>query len=189
MSFGTPFVDTSHQPIVIRNSKQKLLFMVMGALAFVIVGIWMVRSGSNLKTYYAGVAGLIFFGLCLLVFLALMFMPSLLLTIDDEGIHSHYPFWRPLTITWEEIASIRPIKMRSGSMFTVDVSPAGKQTYIARNFKAGNVPFTMRQANATAPAIGLLFSSATLSYAQAIAQIQEHYADQITRYQIIVYEE
>jgi hypothetical protein len=185
MSLDMPFTETLHQPIVIRRSKWKLLLLAAVSLAFVAAGIWMMHNGQNANT---AIAAVIFFGLCLLVFLALMFMPSLLLTIDDEGIHSHYPFWRPLTIRWEEIACIRPIKIRFRKMFTVDVSPVGKQTYIARNFKAGKIPFNMRRADASAIALFVTLRTATLSYTQAIAQIQERYATQIAQYQILIYE-
>lgn len=185
MSLYTPSTETLHQPIVIRRSKWKLLLLAAVSLAFVATGIWMMHNGKNTNT---AITAVIFFGLCLLVFLALMFMPSLLLTIDDEGIHSHYPFWRPpLTIRWEEIACIHPITIRFRKVFTVDVSPVGKQTYIARNFKTGKIPFNMRRADASAIAIFVTLGTATLSYTQAIAQIQERYATQIARYQILIY--
>lgn len=185
MSLGIPFTETFHQTIVIRRSKWKLLLLVVGSLVFVAAGIWMMHNGKNANT---AIAVVIFFGLCLLVFLALMFMPSLLLTIDDEGIHSHYPFRHPLTIRWEEIACIYPIEIRFHKMFTVDVSPVGKQTYIARNFKAGKIPFNMRRADASSIALSITLRTATLSYTQIITQIRERYLSQIVQYQILIHE-
>lgn len=187
MSFDTPFAQTLQQPIAIRSSKWKLLLMAAGSLAFVVIGIWMIRSSQSSNASFAGLVAVIFFGVGLVGFLALMVLPSLLLTIDDEGIHCHYPFWHPLTITWEEIACIRPIKMRFITIFAVDVSPAGKQTYLARNFKKGKVPFNMRQVDTPAMAISISLSTANLSYIQAISQIQERFAVQIARYQILIY--
>jgi hypothetical protein len=188
MSLDTPFTETADQPIVIRNSKWKLLLMGLVSLAFVLGGLWMMSSSQSSKVYYVGLAALIFFGLCLLVFLFQMFTASLLLTIDDEGIHSFYPFWRPLTIRWEEIYSIYPIKMRFTSILTITVSPTGKPTYIARNFKPGKIPFTLRKADGPAMAISLPLSTATLSSTKALALIQERYTAQIEQYRIYVQE-
>lgn len=186
MSLDTPFTETTDQPIVIRNSKWKLLLRGLVSLAFVLCGLWMMSSSQSSKVYYGGLAALIFFGLCLLVFLFQMFTSSLLLTIDNEGIHSFYPFWRPLTIRWEEIYSIYPTKMRFINMLTITVSPIGKPTYIARNFKPGKIPFTLRKADGPAIAISLPLSTATLSFTKALALIQERYTDQIRQYRIYV---
>lgn len=127
MSLDIPFTETTDPPIVIRNSKWKLLLMGLVSLAFVLCGLWMMSSSQSSKVYYEGLAALIFFGLCLLVFLFQMFTSSLLLTIDDKGIHSFYPFWRLLTMRWEEIYSIYPIKMRFINMLTITVSPPGSR--------------------------------------------------------------
>jgi hypothetical protein len=187
MSLDTPFTETADRPIVIHNSKWKLLLWSLVSLAFVLGGIWMMSSSQSSKVYYWGLVALIFFGLCLLFFLFRMFTSSLLLRIDDEGIHSFYPFWRPLTIRWEEIYSIYPIKIRFRSFLTITVSPTGKPTYIARNFKSGKIPFTLK-ADGPAEVILLPLLTATLSYTKALALIQERYSAQIVQYQIYVQE-
>jgi hypothetical protein len=186
MPLDTPFTETTDQPIVIRCSRGKLLLMGLGSLAFVLAGLWLMSSSHSSKVYYEGLAGVIFFGLGLLVFLFQMFTSSLLLTIDDEGIHSFYPFWRPLTIRWEEIYSIYPIKLRFITILTISVSPTGRSTYIARHFKPGKIPFTLPKGDAPAVAISLPLSAATLSYTKAIALIQERYTAQIRQYRIFV---
>jgi hypothetical protein len=188
MSLDTPFTETVDQPIVIRASKWKLLLMALVSLAFVLGGLWMMSSSQSAKVYDVGLAALIFFGLGLLVFLFRLFTPSLLLMIDDEGIHSFYPFWRPLTIRWEEIYSIYPIKIRFINMLTITVSPTGKPTYIARNFKPGKIPFTLRRADDPATAISLPLATAILSSTRAIALIKERYTAQIRQYRIYIQE-
>jgi hypothetical protein len=188
MSLDTPFTETADQSIIIRNSKWKVLLMGLVSLAFVLGGFWMMSSSQSSIVYYEGLVALIFFGLGVLVFLFQMFTPSLLLTIDDEGIHSFYPFCRPLTIRWEEISSIYPIKMRFTTILTITVSLKGRPTYIARNFKAGKIPFTLRKADGPTPAIALPLSTATLSSTKAIALIQERYTTKIGQYQIFIQE-
>ncbi|HEU5375187.1 MAG TPA: STM3941 family protein [Ktedonobacteraceae bacterium] len=188
MSLDTPFTETADQPIVIRNSKWKLFLMSLASLAFVLGGLWMMRSSQSSRVYYEGLATLIFFGLGLLVFPLQMFTTSLLLKIDREGIHCFYPFWRPLTIRWEEISSIYPIKMRFTTILTITVSLTGKPTYLARNFKPSKIPFTLRKADGPATAISLPLSTATLSSTKAIALIRERYAAQIGHYRISIQE-
>ncbi len=186
MSLNTSFTKTANQPIIIRNSKWKLLLMSLGSLIFVLASLWILSSSHGSKDYYEGLAALIFFGLCLLVFLFLMFTSSLLLTIDDERIHSFYPFWRPLTIKWEEIFSIYPVKIRFTTILNITVSSTGKPTYIARNFKPGKVPFILRKGDSPVTAISLSISMATLSPTKVIALIRERYMTQIWQYQIYV---
>ena len=160
--------------------------MSLGSLIFVLEGLWMMSSSQGSKVYYEGLAALIFFGLCLLVFLFQMFTSSHLLTIDDEGIHSFYPFWRPLTIKWEEIFSIYPVKIRFTTILMITVSPTGKPTYIARNFKPDKIPFTLRKGDSPVTAISLPISMTNLSSTKVIALIRERYIAQILRYQIYV---
>lgn len=188
MSLDIPFTETADQPIVIRNSKWKLFLMSLASLAFVLGGLWMMNSNQSSTVYYEGLAELIFFGLGLLVFLFQMFTASLLLKIDGEGIHCFYPFWRPLTLRWEEISSIYPIKMRFTAILTITVSLTGKPTYLARNFKPGKIPFTLRKADGPAIAISLPLSTATLSSKKIIALIRERYAVQIGHYRISLQE-
>lgn len=188
MSLDTPFTETADQPIVIRNSKWKLFLMGLASLVFVLGGLWMMNSSQSSTVYYEGLVALIFFGLGLLVFLFQMFTASLLLKIDGEGIHCFYPFWRPLTLRWEEISSIYPIKMRLTTLLTITVSPTGKPAYLARNFKLNKIPFTLRKANGPAIAISLPLSTATLPSTKAIALIRERYAAQIKQYRISLQE-
>lgn len=187
MSLDSLFVETANQSIIIRNSRWKLFVRCLVSLAFVLGGLWMMSSSQSSNVYYGGLVALIFFGLCLLVFLFQMVTSSLLLTIDDEGIHSFYPFWRPLTIRWEEVSSIYPIKIRFTTILTITVSPTGRPTYLARNFKPGKAPFNLRKADGPATAISLSLSAATLSAPKAIALIQERYAAQIGRYRISIW--
>ncbi len=186
MPLNTPFTETADQPIVIRMSKWKVLLMGLVSLVFVLGGLWMMSSSQSANVYYEGLAALIFFSLCLLTFLFQLFTSSLLLTIDDEGIHSFYPFWRPLTIRWEEIYSIYPIKLRFTTIFTIMVSPEGMPTYLLRNYKPGKIPFTLRKGDGPAAVISLPLSGATLSYTQAIALIQKRYMVQIEQYRISI---
>lgn len=186
MSLDMPSTKKADQSIVIRHSKRKLLFMSLLSLTFVLGGLWMLSNSHSSQVYYEGLAATVFFGLGLLVFLFQLFTSSLLLTIDDEGIHCFFPFWRPLTIRWEEIYSIYPIKIRFTYILVITVSPPGKTAYIARNFKPGKIPFTLRKDDGPKAVISLPLSSANLSCTKAITLMQERYAAQIEQYQIFI---
>ncbi len=186
MSLDMPSTKEADQSIVIRYSRRKLLFLSLGSLVFVLGSLWISSNSHSSQVYYEGLAGTVFFGLCLLVFLFQLFTSSLLLTIDDEGIHCFFPFWRPLTIRWEEIYSIYPIKVRFSDILVITVSPQGKPTYIARNFKPGKIPFPLRKDDGPKAVISLPLSSAILSSTKIIALMQERYAAQIGQYQIFI---
>jgi hypothetical protein len=186
MSLDTPFAELADQPIVIRMNKWKLLLMSLVSLVFVLIGLWMMSSHQSATVYYEGLAALVFFGLGLFVFLFQLFTSSLLLTIDDEGIHSFYPFWRLLTLRWEEIYSIYPIKMRFTTILTIMVSPEGMPTYLTRNFKPGKIPFALRKGDGPVVVISLPLSISTFSYTKAIALIQKRYTVQIEQYRISI---
>ncbi len=192
MPLNSPSAETVEQPIVVRNSKWKLLLMWLLSLAFVLMGLLMVISSSHdSKNFYVGLLAMSFFGLGLLVFLLQMFTPSIILTIDSEVIHSFYSFWRPITIKWQEVNSIsstRSIRSRTYLTFNVSVSSKFEMYYIARNFKSGKVPFTMRSTHGFGADISVSLVAATLSYMKIIALIQQRYADQIKQYHIHFWE-
>ena len=192
MSLDTPSTATLDQPSVVRNSKWKLLLMILLALAFVLVGLLMVISSSHgSKNFYVGLLAMSFFGLGLLVFLLQMFTPSIILTIDNEGIHSFYPFWRPLTVKWQEVNSISSTegpRSRTYLTFEVSVSSKFEPYYIARNFKSGKIPFNLRFAHGFGADISVSLVTATLSYTKIIALIRLRYAEQIRQYGIHIWE-
>ncbi len=192
MDLDTPFTEMRESPIVIRYNKWKFLRMSLLSLAFVLLGLWIMNGSMRSNGYYEGLglATLIFFGVCLLVFLFfLLFVPSLLLTIDDEGVHRFYPLLRrSFTLRWEEISSIYPLPVRSSAFLTITVSPAAKSTYIARNYEAGKIPSALLKDDGPPAAISLPLLMASLSFTQVVSLIQKRYAAQIEHYQISVHE-
>ena len=192
MPLNTPSSETVDHPIIVRNSKWKLLLMWLLSLAFVLGGLLMVISSSHdSKNFYIGLLAMSFFGLGLLVFLLQMFTPSIILTIDSEGIHSSYPFRHPSTIKWHEVNSIsttRSIRSHTHITFDVSVSSKFEPYYIARNFKSGKIPFNLRSAHSFGQDISVPLITATLSYTKITALIQQRYADQIKQYRIHIWE-
>lgn len=194
MSFQPGYIRTAHtalhQPIIIRTSKLKLLKMIALSLVLVIVGLWLMNNDVKPGAYGVGLMAALFFSFGLIVFLIQMCTPSLLLTIDEQGIRYRHPLWgSKKDVKWEEIAYIRQIQVtRRNSFGAIYVSPSGIQTYLARNGKIRKLSSARYQSGAPIQAISLSFATATLSYQQTIAQIQEQYGDLLARYRIRIYD-
>lgn len=170
------------ESFIIRLSKRNLLFMAFLSLALVLVGIWLLSISRDHegRDYMAGGMTLIFGGLCLLVSLFYLFDPLPLLTIDAQGMLSHTLFRRSRTIEWKEIDMIYTYRTRYNQYFVVSLSSAGKQTYIARNFRNGHIPSSLlRDDFSQAVSIPLFLSDR--SYENITELIHKQYGKQIRR--------
>lgn len=192
MSFQPGYIHTAHtalhQPIIIRTSKLKQLQMIALALVFIIVSLWLMNNDVKPGAYGAGLMGTLFCSFCLIVLLIQMCTSSPLLTIDEQGIRYRHPLWGLKDVRWEEIAYICPIQVLSITLGAIYVSPSGIQTYLARNRKFKKLSSARYQSDAPIQAFTISFTTATLSYQQTIAQIQEQYGDLLARYQISIYD-
>lgn len=189
MSFQSEYIHTaSHQPIIIRTSKLKLLLMIAGSLIFVIGGTELMNNDVKPGAYAAGLMAVIFFSFCLIVFLIQMCTSSLLLTIDEQGIRYRHPLRGLNDVRWEEITYICPIQVHRSTLGAIYVSPSGIQTYLARNGKFKKLSSARYQSDTPIQAFTISFTTATLSYQQTTAQIQEQYGDLLGRYQINIYD-
>jgi hypothetical protein len=168
---------------VVRINKLKTLGLTLLMLVLVLLGCWLMLSSS--ATFATGLVAVLIFGPTFLALLFVLLVPSLLLVIDEEGIHNYYPFWRPLMIRWEEIACIRVVTARFASSLSVDLAPEGRQSYIARNFGAGKTPARLTQ-DQLSTAFSAILMLSNLSGKKARAFIQERYAEQIKRYRIVL---
>lgn len=86
----------------------KVAGITLGSLAFVAVSLllclrWSGAWGS-LPMVLAGVAGVLFFGLCALLGLRALLTPRAGVTLDDHGIGCHD--WGRVTVPWEEIEDV-----------------------------------------------------------------------------------
>ena len=84
-------------PILLRPSRTKWLAVAFGSLAFVLIGIWMVRCGEML-----GWVGIAFFGLCLSVSLICMLPNASYLRLTHDGF-TMCSLFRAHTIGWDDV--------------------------------------------------------------------------------------
>ena len=86
-------------------SKAKTIALILGALTFVIIGVFL-TGNEELKARIAGWLAIIFFGGCFLMGCAQLFHGGVVLRIDEHGIHHNpLPFGFG-TIPWDSISAL-----------------------------------------------------------------------------------
>jgi len=89
----------TNEPILLRSKPSKWLVVALGSLAFVLIGIWMVRS----REMFAWL-GIVFFGLCLFVSLICMLPKASYLRLTPDGF-TICSLFRAHTTRWEDVIS------------------------------------------------------------------------------------
>ena len=84
-------------PMLLRPKPTKSLLVALGSLAFVLIGIWMVRSRDTF-----GWLAIVFFGLCLAVSLICLLPKASYLRLTPDGFIVGSLF-RARTIRWEDV--------------------------------------------------------------------------------------
>lgn len=94
---------------VIVESRGKATLLALGAVAFVALGVWLVRN--NARTSYpveailAGFVSIGFFGWCSVIGIATVVRPNRLV-LSREGFVLDRPFRRPRRVAWDDIESL-----------------------------------------------------------------------------------
>lgn len=130
-------MTTSEQKIEIALSKKKIFLMLLGALAFVAIGLWFVISpptisnsywGNPTKIAIAGYASILFFGLC--AFFLIKKLPNNKpgLIIDQTGLTDNSSGVSAGQILWSDIEDISVIEIHRQKLIMLRVT--NPQDYI-----------------------------------------------------------
>lgn len=128
--------------IEIPFSKQKILLLLIGAVGFVTLGILFIIYSETLETRLlssdlirvAGIAAIVFFGVCF-VFIAMKLLDQKTgLTIDENGITDHSNATSVGLIEWKDITRIETIKVESTSILILQTNQPEKYISRARNW-------------------------------------------------------
>ena len=101
------------QRFVARNSPSRLWLMLLGAFAFVLLGLWiagLIGSPPKPGREWLGWVAALFFGFAAFKIGSRLSGPAVQIVVDGNGI-----FWRPAydeTIPWSAIRTIRPARVR-----------------------------------------------------------------------------
>ncbi len=134
---------TSEQRIEISLSKKKIFLMLIGALAFVAIGLWFVISpptisnsywGNPTKISIAGYASIVFFGLCALVLIKKLPDNKPGLIIDQTGLTDNSSGVSAGQILWSDIEVISVIEIQRQKLIMLQVT--NPQEYIDKQTSA-----------------------------------------------------
>ena len=132
-------MTTSRQLIEIPLSKKKLTLMVIGSLMFVVLGILFVTNPEKYTSrimrsptmiFIAGLASILFFGLCFFFIVKKLGDKSPGLVISDEGILDNSSGVSGGQIKWTEIEDISVIKIARQKLIMLQLK--NPQDYIER---------------------------------------------------------
>ena len=130
-------MTTSGHRIEIALSKKKIFLMLLGALAFVAIGLWFVISpptisnsfwGNPTKIAIAGYASIIFFGLCAFVLIKKLPDNKPGLIIDQTGLTDNSSGVSAGQIFWSDIENISVIEIHRQKLIMLQVT--NPQDYI-----------------------------------------------------------
>ena len=115
-------------PILLRPKPTKWFVIALGSLAFVLIGIWMVRSGDTFGWLAIG-----FFGLCLAVSLICLFPKASYLRLPPEGF-TMCSLFRAHTIRWEDVTGFGVGRVFTNKMVMFNYVESYQRTPRLRSF-------------------------------------------------------
>jgi hypothetical protein len=139
--------------LIIRQSKTKLTFIILGSIAFVVGSIWMwlIADGQTRHSplFLKGVAivGACFFSLCFVFGCVKLFDGRPGLIVDDEGIvDNSSAVSAGKRILWDDVIGLRVTEVAKQRFVTIDLFEPEKyvkqRNFIFRMLNAANTKMT-----------------------------------------------
>lgn len=116
--------------IEIYSNKKKSLLLLIGSIAFVAIGIWLLLEADNLTVWRArnpiftrgiGIASIIFFGLGIFVGIKRLIKSEIALIIDSKGLNINPKKSLTEFIKWSDIKGFEEIKIQSTKIIIIGV--------------------------------------------------------------------
>ncbi|MDP5138574.1 hypothetical protein ORJ04_21745 [Rheinheimera baltica] len=122
---------------VIELSKVKIILLTLGAVAFVLLGVWLLsmdaktiesqrKFNSPILVYGIGVVSIVFFGLCGFIGIKKLFDKSPGLIINSEGILDNSSGVSAGIIPWAEIVGIGEYQIHKQKFISIQVKDPEK---------------------------------------------------------------
>lgn len=130
---------SSGQQVEIPLSKSKMVLMLLGALAFVAIGLWFVIDPPEIENSYwgnptkiaiVGYASILFFGLCAVYLVRKLPDNKPGLVIDDTGLTDNSGGLSGGHIPWTDIKNISVLEMHKQKLIMLEVK--NPEDYISR---------------------------------------------------------
>lgn len=120
------------EPLNFRASRMKALWLLLGAVAFVVIGFFLRAE----KPFIAW-ACIIFFGLGIPLSLVMMFSPnSMYLRLDEEGFEMG-SFFKKYRVKWTDVAGFELASIRGAKMIAIIYAPHYEGQQIGRAVASG----------------------------------------------------
>ena len=138
--------------IEIQLSKKKLILMLVGSIAFVLLGLWLIIEADNLTGWRAknptytriiAIVGVLFFGACAVFIVRKLFDNKPVLIIDNVGLTDNSSGVTAGQILWSDVKSIKVIEIHRQKLIMFKVK--NPQDYIDR--QASGLKRKMMQMN------------------------------------------
>jgi len=121
--------------IEIKSSRTKLILLLSGSLIFIILGIFLTVNHDKFTSAIfrnvifiriAGIAAMLFFGLCLIILIKSFFTKKFNLIINEKGIIDNSSYVSVGMIFWTDITSIKSINVVSTKFLIINVKDPNK---------------------------------------------------------------
>jgi hypothetical protein len=116
--------------VEIYTSRRKSILMLLGSIAFVALGIWLVVEADNLTSWRArnpiftrgiGIASILFFGLGIFVGIKRLIKSEIALIITSEGLNVNPKKSMTEFIKWSDVEGFEEIKIQSTRIVIIGV--------------------------------------------------------------------
>jgi hypothetical protein len=172
---------TEQQNIVLDTPRSNLFVAFFMGISLPIGVLLPFFAGWQLPTLGVSIL-LIIAGISFLI-LGWRLLHTPVLIINAEGINSMHPLLR-CTVKWDEIHAI--YSFRHGTVFAIDLSPAGLVSFFARQGKP--IPRYL-DITTSQQVLGIQSANLSLPVGHLLAQIREQFADHIEYYHILLDDE
>lgn len=114
--------------IVIKLNKKKIILVLVGAVAFVLVGLILLISRDIQESYnpilvkLLAVVDIVFFGACMVYAFLKLFDNNVALLIDERGVTDNSSAVAAGLIEWKNILSISVTEVTGQKFLTIEVS-------------------------------------------------------------------
>ncbi len=137
-----------NEKIEIPLSKIKIILLLIGALIFVVLGIFLIIEPSTFLTSrfkseniisIVGIAAVSFFGLCFVLIVKKLFDNKVGLTIDENGIIDNSNSANIGLIEWQDITGVKTLQIASTKILILLTDKPDKYIDRAKNGMARKV--------------------------------------------------
>ncbi|WP_345841374.1 STM3941 family protein [Shewanella algae] len=168
---------------VIELSKVKIMLIILGAIVFVLLGLWFLsmdaqaiesqkRFNNPVLIYGIGIVSVVFFGLCGLVGIKKLFDSSPGLVISSKGILDNSSGMSAGVIPWKDVAGVGEYQVKKQRFISILLKDPEKY---ANNGNALRIMANRANIKMCGTPVSISANSLKISYEDLLGAITEYY--------------